>query len=193
MSTPGVAAPRVRAADAALVIVDIQERLASAMSTAALDAMVRNVMRLVAAAELYKIPVAVSEQYPKGLGRTLPIVREGLGKLAPAPIYMEKSAFSLAGEPLMQRFLGAGRKTLIVVGMEAHVCVFQTVRDLCERGFAVHVPGDALLSRTPANHAVGVALCERAGAVATSTEAVLFDMLERAGTEEFRVLSRLIK
>jgi nicotinamidase-related amidase len=183
----------VRASEAALIIVDMQERLASAMSTSALDATVRNIMCLITAAELFKMPVAVSEQYPKGLGRTLPIVREGLGKLAPAPIYLEKTAFSLAGEPLMQRFLGVGRATLIVVGMEAHVCVFQTVRDLCERGFAVHVPGDAVLARTPTNHAVGVGLCARAGAVATSTEAVLFDLLERAGTEEFRVLSRLIK
>ena len=133
------------------------------MAKDALDSAVRNMTRLITAAELFKLPVAVSEQYPVGLGRTLPILREGLGKLAPAPIFIEKTAFSLAGEPLLQRVLGVGRPSLVIVGMEAHICVFQTVRDLAARGFSVHVPCDAVVSRTEANRR-SASSCARAPA-----------------------------
>ncbi len=185
--------PRARAADTALVVVDVQERLAEAMPRGPFDELVRNLARLIAFADLLKLPVAASEQYPTGLGRTVPALKEALGRCSPPTLYLEKTAFSVAEEPLFQTFLGGGRRTLVVTGLEAHVCVFQSVRDLCERGFSVHVPVDAVLSRTERNAEVGLRLCERAGAVLTSTEAVLFDLCERAGTERFRTLSRLVK
>ena len=85
------------------------------------------------------------------------------------------------------------RRQVIAVGMESHVCVFQTVRDLAGRGFDVFVPKDAIVSRTEENRQVGLNLCEKAGAVVTSTETVLFDLLGTAGTPEFKELSPLIR
>ena len=87
----------------------------------------------------------------------------------------------------------AGRKQVIVVGMEAHVCVFQTVRDLLRGDYAVFVPQDAIVSRTEENRQVGLRLCEKAGATLTSTETVLFDLLGTAGTPEFKELAPLIR
>jgi nicotinamidase-related amidase len=188
-----VSSLRARRGDTSLVVIDVQQRLAGAMPTVAFDEMTRNLVRLLATAERLHLPVAVSEQYPKGLGHTVPVLREAIGRLSPPAIYLEKEAFSAADEPLLQSFLGAGPRTLIVAGLETHVCVFQTVRSLCERGYTVHVPLDAVLSRTEANRQVGLGLCARAGAVITSTETLMFDLLERAGTEDFRALSKLVR
>jgi nicotinamidase-related amidase len=93
----------------------------------------------------------------------------------------------------MDRLEAARPKAVIVVGMEAHVCVYQTVRDLANRGFEVHVPIDAVISRREEDRATGIALCERSGAVPTTTETVVFDWLQRAGTETFRAISRLVR
>jgi nicotinamidase-related amidase len=183
----------VRRAETALIVVDVQERLASAMPNVAFDELARNLVRLFATAERLKLPVAVSEQNPEALGRTVPVLREAAVRLSPPATFIDKMAFSVAEEPLLQTFLGAGRKTLVVVGMEAHVCVFQTARALCERGYSVHVPADGVLSRSAANWRVGLDLCSKAGATVTSTEAIIFDLLERAGTDEFRAISKLVK
>ncbi len=183
----------MRRDEAALLVVDIQTRLVPAMEPAAFDALTKNVTRLLAAAELLRLPVAVSEQYPSGLGPTVPVVKEAVGRLGARAVYFEKTAFSAADEPLLVSFLGNGRKTLIVVGMETHICVYQTARDLVARGYGVHVPVDAVLSRTPANHRIGLELVGLAGAVPTSTETILYDLLGRAGTKEFRALAPLLK
>jgi nicotinamidase-related amidase len=150
-------------------------------------------VRLLAAAARFTMPVAVSQQYPAGLGPTVPVIAEAVARLSPPALYFDKTAFSLSGEPLFERFLDGGTNTLIATGMETHVCVFQTVRALCERGFSVHVPVDAVASRTEANRRVGLDLCARAGAVVTSTETLIFDLLERAGTDDFKALSKLVK
>jgi nicotinamidase-related amidase len=192
-AAPGGVALRVRRGDTSLVVIDVQERLASAMPPPVFDELTRNALRMLAAAARFKLPVAVSEQYPAGLGRTVPVIGEAVAKLSPPALYLDKTAFSLSEEPLFQRFLGAGPRTLVAIGMETHVCVFQTVRALCERGFSVHVPVDAVASRTETNRRVGLDLCERAGAVLTSTETVIFDLLERAGTDDFKALSKLLK
>jgi len=84
-------------------------------------------------------------------------------------------------------------KVVIVVGMETHVCVYQTVRDLIGRGFEVHVPIDAVVSRHDDDRTVGIALCERAGAIPTTTETIVFDWLGRAGTDAFRTISKLVR
>jgi len=184
---------RVRRDEAALLVVDIQTRLMPKMDPAAFDALTHNVTRLLAAADLLHLPVAVTEQYPSGLGPTVPVVKEAVGRLGSRAIYVEKTAFSAADEPLLLSFLGNGRRTLIVVGMETHICVYQTARDLVARGYAVHVPVDAVLSRAAANYRIGLDLVGRAGAVPTSTETVLYDLLGRAGTKEFRALAPLLK
>ena len=106
----------------------------------------------------------------------------------------EKVEFSVGNNKALARaVLQTGRRQVVVVGMEAHVCVFQTARDLVRGGFAVQVPDDAVLSRTAKNHGIGLRLCERAGVTISCTEAMLFDLLGEAGTPEFKELSPLIR
>lgn len=172
-----------------LLLVDAQERLFAAMPAEARAAFERNALVLLRAARRLSLPIVATEQYPEGLGHTLPALRE----LLPEPP-LQKLEFSCgASKPIARRILDTGRKQALVVGMEAHVCVFQTVRDLVRGGFAVFVPADAVLSRSPANLATGLSLCERSGATLTSTEAALFDLLGAAGTPEFKELMPLIK
>jgi isochorismate hydrolase len=174
---------------ALLLVIDVQERLANAMPPAALATLTKNAAVLIRAARRLEIPVVATEQYPKGLGPTVPSLRD----LLPADP-MTKMEFSCgASQPIAREILGTGRRQAIVVGMEAHVCVFQTVRDLLRKDFQVFVPRDAIVSRTEENRQVGLNLCERAGAVVTSTETVLFDLLGIAGTPEFKELSPLIR
>jgi nicotinamidase-related amidase len=180
-------------ADAGLVLVDAQVRLAAAMPQPVLHEALRRWLSLIEMAALLKMPVAVSEQYPKGLGKTLPVLEESLRKVMPPARYLEKVDFSCCEAPLFDQFLGAGRRTWIVVGMECHVCVYQTVRGLVARGYRVHVPVDATVSRRKLDWQVGCELMARLGAVTTSTETVLFDLVRRAEGEEFRALSKLVK
>jgi nicotinamidase-related amidase len=174
--------------EAALLVVDIQERLAPAMKHR--EAVIRNVLHLIEAARLMDLPIVVTEQYPKGLGHTVEEVREAL----PLHINVEKTSFSCCGEP---RFLEAveatGRRKLIVAGMETHVCVLQSAVDLMRAGYGVHVAADAVCSRFKQNYQLGIGYMRDAGAVITSTETVLFQLLQRAGTEEFKTISKRIK
>jgi nicotinamidase-related amidase len=175
--------------DALLLVVDVQERLVSAMEPQAYARMLKNAETLLKAALRLGLPVVASEQYPKGLGPTVERLRE----LLPAKA-LEKVEFSVGNNKVLARtVLQTGRRQVVVVGMEAHVCVFQTVRDLVRGGFAVFVPEDAVLSRTERNHATGLRLCERAGATLSGTESVLFDLLGESGTPEFKELSPLIR
>lgn len=175
--------------DALLLVVDVQERLSSAMEPQALSHMLKNSDTLLKAALRLGLPVVASEQYPKGLGPTVARLRE----LLPTPP-LAKLEFSVGNNKVLARtVLQTGRRQIVVVGMEAHVCVFQTARDLVRGGFSVFVPEDAVLSRTEKNHATGLRLCERAGVTVSCTEAVLFDLLGEAGTPEFKDLSPLIR
>jgi nicotinamidase-related amidase len=176
-------------ANALLLVIDVQQRLASAMNPAALAQLEKNAAVLIRAARRLDLPIVATEQYPKGLGPTVPSLRE----LLPADP-MTKLEFSCgASKPIAKEILGTGRRQAIVVGMEAHVCVFQTVRDLLRGGFSVFLAQDAVISRTDANRATGLHLCEQAGATLSSTEAILFDLLGVAGTPEFKELTALIK
>ena len=175
--------------DALLLLVDVQDRLAQAMPPEGIARLIKNAGVLLKVARRLGLPVVASEQYKKGLGDTIPELRE---LLASPPI--EKLEFSCgASKPVAREILQTGRKQVIVAGMEAHVCVFQTVRDLLREGFAVFLPQDAIVSRTEENRQVGLRLCEKAGATLTSTETVLFDLLGVAGTPEFKELAPLIR
>jgi nicotinamidase-related amidase len=178
-------------ADAALLVVDFQENLAKAMAPEELARASRNTGVLLTAARRLRLPVLATEQYPRGLGSTIAELRPLLADVE----IVEKLEFSCARAPGFDDQLAgiAPRNSIIVTGMEAHVCVYQTVLDLLERGVSVQVPRDAVVSRTAQNLETGLRLMERAGAVVTSTETVLFQLLERAGTDEFRELSKLIR
>ena len=179
---------------AALLLVDFQERLAAVMAPGEIAACQRNIVLLFELARQLRIPVVVSEQYPRGLGPTVPGLKQALAEPGLTVERIEKIEFSCADSPAFKEVhRKLGRDQWIVVGMEAHVCVYQTARDLVALGARVHVPADAVISRAPANVRIGLELCNRAGAFVTGTETVVFDALRRAGSDEFRALSRLLK
>jgi nicotinamidase-related amidase len=136
--------------------------------------------------------VLVTEQYPKGLGHTLAALLPMLEHASTPRI--EKLHFSACASEAVLDFLTETKpRRVIVIGMEAHVCVFQTVRDLVARGHSVHLPVDGVVSRRDDHREVGVALAARAGAIPTTAETIAFDWLERAGTPEFKALSQLLR
>ena len=178
---------RLKRDDTAVLLVDMQERLAAAMDPEALERVVRRCAALVEGAGALGLPLVVTEQYPKGLGPTLPWLREKLGEVRP----VEKLRFSALG-PDVRRQLGQ-RPNVVVAGMETHVCVFQTVRDLADAGMRPVLCTDAVLSRFPADREVGLQLAREAGATLSSVEAVLFDLLVEAGTPEFKRISAAVR
>lgn len=185
---------RLPAAETGLLLVDFQERLAAAMPEAERPDCERRISILIEAFRILNLPVVVSEQYPKGLGPTVPVLETAL---AAGPLQLhrfEKLHFACTDDPSFTAlWTRLGRKRWIVVGMETHVCVYQTVRGLRALGAQVFVPADAVLSRTPANRSIGLDLCTRAGAIVSSLETVVFDLLGRAGTDEFKQLSKLLR
>jgi nicotinamidase-related amidase len=173
-----------------LVIVDVQERLFNAMDAERRDEMVRNIKALGAAARRLGVPVLVTEQYPKGLGRTLPELRALLDDVTP----IEKTAFSCCGaQGFTERLRTLGSSRVILAGIEAHVCVLLTALDLLGQGFQVSVVADAVSSRTPAKLELGLAQARQAGAVVTATETVVFQLLGHADTDAFREIAKLLK
>ena len=172
---------------ASLVLVDVQERLAAAMRRR--QGVVQNIVLLIQTANRLGIPIVHTEQYPKGLGRTVP---EVAALLRGDPI--EKTTFNCcAVESFLSALKRTGTKRVVLAGMEAHVCVAQTALDLVYRGHDVHVPVDAVCSRHEVDWEYGIRKIERAGGVLTTTEAAIFELLGKADTEVFRAVSRLIK
>lgn len=182
---------RLDRAQAAVLVIDIQERLLAAIAEDQRPGVLRGAALLIQGAGHLGLPVLVTEQYPRGLGPTAEPVRAAL-PAAVRPI--EKTHFSCLGAPAVQAALQQlGRRQILLCGMESHVCVYQTARDLLAAGHAVFVVKDAVASRTAQNLQVGLSLMERAGAVLTSVEAALFDLLGCAGTAEFKAISALVK
>lgn len=172
----------------ALVVIDFQEKLAKVMKYR--DQVADNINLLLAASRMMDIPVVVTEQYPDGLGPTVPDIRENLSQADP----ISKMTFNCWGvAPFSEELEKGGRNTLLIVGMEAHVCVYQTVIEALNRNYAVHVPEDAVCSRTTPNWKRGLEMMASAGAHITCTEAVVFDLMERADSSEFKELIKLIK
>ena len=183
---------RIPPAECAIVVIDVQEKLAAAMPAAQMTELTRAVTVLLEAAHGLGAKVVATEQYPQGLGPTIAPVAERLQKLGVHALpKMEFSACSNAG---FERALAAtGARAIVAVGMEAHVCVFQTVRELAARGVTVLVPIDGVASRRDDHRAAGLELCRAAGATLTTMETVVFDWLRRAGTDAFKHLSKRIR
>lgn len=175
--------------NAVLVVIDVQEKLCRAMDEKVLEKLTGNIAILQEAARELGIPAVATEQYVKGLGETLCVLKDRL----PEPA-LEKMTFSCCGEePFPAKLRNLGRTQVIVTGMETHVCVLQTVLELLDAGYNVHLVKDAVMSRRKENWQVGVEGAKAAGAVITSTEAALFQLLRVAGTEEFKKLSKLVR
>lgn len=173
--------------DAVLLVVDIQERLVPVMKYG--KKVIKNTNTLIAIAKDLEIPIVVTEQYPKGLGQTVPEIRANLEGVSA----YEKISFTAYTDEVDAALENLGRKKIIIVGMETHVCVFQTVRDLIARGFQVYLVQDAVCSRSKENYQNGISLISLMGAVVTNTETVFFDLMKKAGTPQFKKLSKLIK
>lgn len=174
---------------AVLVVIDVQERLVPAMKEKVYRKIKANIETMVAGAKQLGIPVVTTEQYPRGLGHTVPELAEICGETV-----IEKVSFGCCGEPKFNAQLKTiGRKQVIVTGMEAHVCVYQTVLGLLEAGYAVHLLRDAICSREKDNFQAAISNAAAAGAVVSTTEMALFQLLKEAGTPEFKAVSKLVK
>jgi nicotinamidase-related amidase len=179
-----VSAPKLDPERAALVVIDVQEGFRKAVPP--FDQVARATAALVRGAKAVGIPIVVTEQYPKGLGSTVPEVANELPESV-TPI--EKVCFSA---PEAEGFDLAGRDQALVCGIEAHVCVNQTTLDLLDQGVEVQVVRDAVGSRFDENREIGLARAERAGAVITSVETALFELVGRAGTDEFKQVHEIV-
>jgi len=176
----------------ALVIVDIQEKLAPAMDAAALARTLKAARTLLEVARQRAWRVVVTEQYPQGLGRTLPELAAEIAALDTAPA-LAKTAFSACGAEGFAGRLGDGTRAAVVVGMEAHVCVHETALDLLSRGVAVFVPWDGVASRREEDRATALAALREAGARITSSETLAFQSVGRAGTPEFKAIAARVR
>ncbi|MDO0825304.1 hydrolase [Desulfosporosinus nitroreducens] len=177
----------LKESEVVLLVIDIQDKLIPVMKYG--EQVIQNINTLISAAKKLGAPIIVTEQYPKGLGKTVSEVSNNLeGSLT-----YEKSTFSGCTGEVTSALKGLGRKKIIITGTETHVCVFQTVRDLLDNGYQVFVVRDAVCSRTKENYLNGLSLMTSMGAVETNTETVLFDLIKQSGTPLFRELSKLIK
>jgi nicotinamidase-related amidase len=176
---------------AVLVVIDVQERMIPVIDQAA--EVVRNIDRLIRGCHVLGVPVIVTEQYTKGLGRTVEDLCRALeesGGYKP----IEKSCFSAHGCAGFEAALSAHDRTQVVLaGVETHVCVYQTAMDLLRDEYDVAIVADAVGSRTPQNKAIALDRLASEGVRLTSTEMALFEMLVQAGTDEFRAISKLVK
>jgi nicotinamidase-related amidase len=180
-------------AQSQLLVIDVQEKLAPAMSDPA--PVVANAARLIRAARRFDVPISISEQYPKGIGPTLaPLLEAAEG----AAHVFEKMSFSCAQDAAISGHLGllrAGctRRQIVITGIEAHVCVLQSAMELAQSGYHIFVVADAVASRQAASCDMALRRLERSGVNLVTTEMVIFEWLGRAGTPDFKALLPLIK
>lgn len=172
----------------ALVLIDVQGRLAQLMHDR--ETLFDQLQRLVKGVRILGLPVLWLEQYPQGLGPTIP----ELAALLPDVQPVAKTSFSACGSAeFLQQLAASGRRQLLLAGIEAHVCVYQTAVDLLAAGHEVEVVGDAVSSRTAANRALGLERMRQAGARLSGVEMALFELLRHAQAPAFREIARLVK
>ena len=172
----------------ALVVIDLQERLAEVMDCR--EQLIRNCSILIKAFRILDLPIICCRQYPQGLGDYVPAVRELLSDIDP----VDKSDFSCCRESeFHQKINEAGVSRLILCGIEAHVCVYQTAVQLTAKGFHIEIASDAVSSRTPQNRKIGLERIKAEGGIMTSTEMFIFEQLKTAEHPKFKEISRLVK
>jgi nicotinamidase-related amidase len=171
-----------------LVIVDIQTKLLNVIFDK--EKLISSCGKFIQAAKILKIPVIVTEQYPKGMGVTDPEILKLLEDIKA----IEKLHFSCCGaEEFNKRIKGFNKRQIVVIGIEAHVCVLQTVHDLLHQGYFVYVPYDATSSRKESDYKNALDRMRQAKAVIGSVESAIFELLEKAGTPVFKEISKIIK
>lgn len=176
------------AAKAILVIVDVQGKLAQLMHDR--ESLFANLQRMATGAKTLGIPILWNEQNPLGLGATIPELAEILTGQQP----LVKNTFSCCGNPAFaEKIKASGRRQVLLVGIETHVCVYQTAQDLLGQGFQVEVVADAVSSRTEANRRLGLERMKALGAGITSTEMALFELLRVAEGDKFKAILKSVK
>lgn len=172
-----------------LVFVDIQTKLAPAMHADDMLAVTKNSLILAQAAKRLSVPMLHTEQYPKALGNTIPELAEQLTAIQA----IEKVEFACTAVPRFCSQLTQDRSQVILAGIEAHICILQTAFGLLQKGKQVFVLEDAIASRNPANKQNAIARMREAGCVITNTESVVFEWLGKAGGDDFKAISKLIR
>lgn len=171
----------LRLDDTVCLVVDMQERLLPVIHDQ--EKLQRRIVALLGGLNALNIPVIFTEHYSKGLGKTASGIAQALGDAT----CIEKETFSCMGEPrLVDALRATERSQVVVVGIEAHICVLQTVLDLVAEGFTVHCPADGVSSRLESARSIGLSRMERQGVTVTTAESVLFELLQRANTAAFR-------
>jgi len=179
-------ASQMSAADTGLLVIDVQEKLVPRILDAA--TLVRNIAFLLDAARLLNVPVQCTEQYPRGLGATVPELADKL------PHRPDKVAFSsCAVASVVQTFHREARPKIVLCGIETHVCLLHTALDLLALDFRVYVAVDAVGSRYRIDHEVALRRLERAGAILTTSEMCVFEWIGGAGHPQFKAMSQLIQ
>lgn len=179
---------RLFAEDTAAVFIDFQEKLMPAI--AGNTEVVEKAAVFAKGLREIGIPIAVTQQYTKGLGETVPAMKDALGDFEP----IEKTAFSALGSEGFVEWLKAqGKSTLLICGAEAHICVLQTILDLAQGGFRVFVVADCVGSRKDSDRDYGIERAVQEGAFVTTCEAALFELVRGAGSPHFKAISKLVK
>jgi nicotinamidase-related amidase len=184
-----LAMSRLRPDNTLLLLIDMQERLQPLIHE---DELLRaNSAALAEGARLLGVPTMITEQYPKGLGHTIPELRSAVDH---AGGVLEKTAFSCASDAsIAARITAAARPNILVAGIEAHICVLQTTLDLLEAGYGVHVVEDAVGARDPRNKEAGIARARRHGAEPSTVEMALFELMGGKDHPQFKAVQALIK
>lgn len=173
-----------------LIAIDFQEAQLRIMPQEVGRILIRNIKILIAFARQLRIPILATEQYPKGLGRTIDEVRVEFGDITP----IEKVSFSCCGvSAFRERLEELKRNQIILTGIEAHICVLQTAIDLIQKGYEVYVVADAVGSRKKLDWETGLKWMEKKGAMISTTEIIAFQLLKEAGTEDFKRLSKFLR
>ena len=178
----------LKSKDTMAIVVDVQERMLPVIDCH--EELENNCVTLIKGLKLLEIPIIVTQQYTKGLGMTIPSIREGLG----CDDYYEKMSFSVLGEEtIVNAIKEQGRNNVFVLGIEAHICVLQTCLDLKEQGYAPYLVVDCIGSRKESNLKMAIQRAVQEGVKLTSYESLLFELMGRSDVEVFRNISRLVK
>ncbi len=182
---------RLRPQDSQFLLVDVQEKLLPAMDRASCEDMLACNVRLLKAMHLFEVPVLLSEQYPQGLGKTASVL---LKSLPQGTLSLEKRCFSVADdEGMLQAINDAARATVVIAGIETHVCVWQTARDLQRRGFRTLVVEDATTSRSLDDRTCAIENLRVAGIEVVSSEMLLFDWQQTSEGGAFKEIAKLVR
>jgi len=171
-----------------LLVIDVQEKLFRVINQK--EQLLDNLQRLIKGIKVLEIPILLAEQYPQGLGTTIPEVAQLLHDIKPLP----KVCFSCCGDAAFQQeFKKLNRKQVLIAGTESHVCVYQTAADLIAAGYEVYAVSDAISSRTEQNRNIGLKMMTQLGVKLTSTEAALFELLKVAKGDKLKAISQIVK